>query len=62
MATVTAISNINWQAVSVVWILHIVISLLWFQPALFGKAWVKLSGKDLKPAVQWIPAGLTAHF
>jgi hypothetical protein len=27
-------------------IAHVVISLVWFQPVFFGKAWVKLSGRD----------------
>jgi len=61
MATITAIQNINWLAVLVVWILHVVISLLWFQPVLFGKAWVELSGKEMKPDTKWMPIGLLAH-
>jgi hypothetical protein len=62
MSILTAISHLNWLAVIVLWIAHVVISLLWYQPALFGKAWVNLSGKELKPATQWFPAGLAAHF
>ncbi len=62
MSILSAISNINWLAVIVAWIAHILISLLWFTPALFGKAWAKLTGKELKPATQWIPAGIIAHF
>ncbi len=62
MAILSAISNINWWAVIVAWIVHVLISLLWFMPALFGKAWVKLTGKDMKPATRWMPAGLLAHF
>lgn len=61
MSIPTAISGINWLAVLVAWIAHVVISLVWFQPPLFGKAWVELSGKELKPATQWFPAGLAAH-
>jgi hypothetical protein len=61
MSLVAAFSNINWLAVLVVWVAHVVISLVWFHPVFFGKAWVKLSGKDLKPAVKWIPAGFIAH-
>ncbi len=62
MSTITAIQTINWLAVLVAWISHVVISLLWFQPMFFGKAWVELSGKEMKPATQWIPIGLVAHF
>jgi hypothetical protein len=47
--------------VLVAWVVHVVISLVWFQPARFGTARVKLSGKELKPATRWIPAGLAAH-
>lgn len=61
MSIQTAFTSMNWLAVLVAWISHVVISLLWFQPALFGKAWVRLSGKELKPATQWIPVGLAAH-
>ncbi len=56
-----AISNINWLAVLVCWVMHVVVSLAWFQPVFFGKAWVRLSGKELKPATQWIPVGFLAH-
>ena len=61
MSVWTAVSNINWLAVLVAWMAHVVISLVWFQPAFFGTAWVELSGKELKPATRWIPAGLAAH-
>jgi hypothetical protein len=61
MTLTTAFSNINWLAVLVAGVLHIVISLVWFQPMFFGRAWVTLTGKDMNPAVRWIPAGLAAH-
>lgn len=61
MSILNAISDLNWLAVFVAWVIHVVISLVWFQPALFGKAWVMLSGKEMKPATQWIPVGLAAH-
>ena len=62
MSLLNAISQINWLAVLVTWVLHVVLSLVWYQPFFFGKAWVKLSGKEMKPAVRWMPAGLIAHF
>jgi hypothetical protein len=62
MSIINAISDLNWLAVIVAWIAHVAISLVWFQPPLFGKAWVRLSGKDMKPATQWIPVGFVAHF
>jgi hypothetical protein len=61
MSILSAISNINWWAVLVAWGIHVVLSLVWFQPFLFGKAWVKLCGKDMDPAKQWFPVGLLAH-
>lgn len=61
MSIINALSDLNWLAVLVAWVAHIAVSLVWFQPALFGKAWVLLSGKDLKPATQWIPVGVAAH-
>jgi hypothetical protein len=61
MSLATAFSTINWRAVLVAGVLHIVISLAWYQPVFFGRAWVKLSGKEMNPAVRWIPVGLASH-
>lgn len=61
MSILSAISNINWWAVLVAWVVHVVLSLVWYQPFLFGKAWVKLSGKEMDPAKKWFPVGLLAH-
>jgi hypothetical protein len=61
MLIMNALSNINWLSVLVAWVMHVVVSLLWFRPELFGRAWVALSGKEMKPATQWMPVGLLAH-
>jgi RsiW-degrading membrane proteinase PrsW (M82 family) len=61
MSIWSAFQNLNWLAVLVAWVVHVVISLAWYQPIFFGKAWVKLSGKEMKPATQWIPVGFIAH-
>jgi RsiW-degrading membrane proteinase PrsW (M82 family) len=61
MSIWSAFQNLNWLAVLVAWVVHVVISLAWYQPVFFGKAWVKLSGKEMKPAKQWIPVGFLAH-
>lgn len=61
MSILNAISSINWLAVFVCWVAHVVISMAWFQPIFFGKAWVRLSRKEMKPATQWFPVGLLAH-
>jgi hypothetical protein len=54
-------SQINWLALLVAGIIHLVSGLIWFQPMIFGKQWTRLSGKSLDPAVRWIPAGIVAH-
>lgn len=62
MSLADAFAGLNWWAVIVAWIVHVVVSLVWYQPLLFGKAWVRLSGREMTPAVPWIPAGIAAHF
>jgi len=61
MSIWSAFQNLNWLAVLVAWVVHVMISLAWYQPVFFGKAWVKLSRKEMKPATQWIPVGFIAH-
>jgi hypothetical protein len=54
-------TDINFYAVFVAWIIHTATGLLWFQPKLFGKEWSKLTGKELKPAKNWIIPGFAGH-
>ena len=54
-------SDINYLAVLVAWIVHIVMGLIWFRPELFGNEWSKLTGKELKPAKKWLLPGLIGH-
>jgi hypothetical protein len=54
-------TEINFYAVFVAWIIHIIIGLLWFQPKLFGNEWSRLTGKELKPARNWIIPGIAGH-
>jgi hypothetical protein len=61
MSLITGLSGINLLAVLVAGIVHTVIGLIWFMPKLFGNPWVKLTGMEMKPARQWIPAGLLGH-
>lgn len=61
MTLTTSLSGINLWAVLVAGIVHTVIGLIWFSPKFFGDAWVELTGKEMKPARQWIPAGLIGH-
>jgi len=61
MELISVLSNINFLAVLAAGIAHMVISLVWYMPKLFGNAWAKYTGKDLKPASQWLAAGLIGH-
>jgi uncharacterized protein DUF1761 len=61
MPLTTSLSGINLWAVLVGGIVHTVIGLIWFMPKLFGNSWVQLTGKEMKPANRWIPAGLIGH-
>jgi Protein of unknown function (DUF1761) len=61
MSLITGLSGINLLAVLVAGIVHTVIGLIWFMPKLFGKSWVELTGKEMRPANRWIPAGLIGH-
>jgi hypothetical protein len=54
-------TDINLVAVFVAWIIHTASGLIWFQPKLFGIEWSRLTGKELKPAKNWIIAGLAGH-
>jgi hypothetical protein len=61
MEILNALFNVNPLAVVVAGIVHMVIGLLWYQPKLFGNAWVALTGKDLNPAKQWLGVGVIGH-
>ena len=50
--------SLNYLAVFLVWVVHVVMGLIWFSPKLFGGEWSKLTGKELKPATQWLIPGL----
>jgi hypothetical protein len=61
MSLNTVWSEINPLTVVVAGIVHMLIGLIWFMPKLFGNVWVELTGKDMKPAPQWIAAGVVGH-
>jgi hypothetical protein len=61
VALTASLSNINLWAVLVAGIVHTLIGLIWFMPKFFGNAWIELTGKEMKPASRWIPAGLIGH-
>ncbi len=53
--------SINYPAVLTAGIVHMAASLVWFNSRLFGKQWAELTKQELKPAGQWIVAGILAH-
>ena len=59
MTVISAIKALNPIAVSVALISHFFIGTIWYRA--FGKAWVELSGMELKPSVKWLPVGIAAH-
>ncbi len=61
MLSTASLWNINWLAVLIAGIAHMLIGLVWYLPGLFGNEWMKLTGKDLKPASQWMAAGFIGH-
>jgi hypothetical protein len=61
MSLKTIMSNLNLLAVLVAGITHMVIGLIWFLPGFFGKQWTQLTKQEMKPAPQWIPAGIVGH-
>lgn len=61
MLSTTSLLNINPLAVLIAGLVHMVLGLMWFTPKLFGNTWVELTGKEMKPATQWIAAGIIGH-
>lgn len=59
MTIVSAIMTLNLMAVFVALVSHFGIGIIWF--SVFGKAWVELSGMELRPDKKWLPVGFVAH-
>lgn len=59
MTIVSAIMTLNLMAVFVALVSHFVMGIIWF--SVFGKAWVELSGMELRPDKKWLPVGFVAH-
>ena len=38
-----------------------VVGLIWYRPKFFGNTWANITGAELKPAPQWLVAGLIGH-
>lgn len=42
--------TLNWWAILIAAVINMVLGMIWYSPALFGKSWMKLMGiKELKP-------------
>ena len=54
-------STINLTAVLVAGFAHMATGLVWFSHIFFGKHWMVLTKQELKPARQWIAAGIIGH-
>ena len=61
MSLSSVLSQINLLAVLVAGIAHMASGLIWFMPGFFGKQWMNLTQQELKPARQWIAAGVIGH-
>ncbi len=57
----SVLAGVNYLAVFVAWFVHIILGLIWFSPRLFGNEWVKLTGKEMKPAMNWLVPMLFGH-
>jgi hypothetical protein len=61
MSLASSLSNINYLAVLAAGAAHMATGLIWFNYRLFGKQWIRLTRQELKPAKEWIAAGIAGH-
>jgi hypothetical protein len=61
MSLGATLSEINLLAVLVAGFAHMATGLVWFSPKFFGKQWKELTNQEMKPARQWIAAGIIGH-
>jgi hypothetical protein len=61
MSLSSVLSQINLPSVLLAGVAHMASGLIWFMPGLFGREWMKLTKQELKPARQWIAAGVIGH-
>lgn len=53
--------GINLLAVVVAGLAHMLVGLVWFSKGAFGRTWMSLTGRDMKPASKWIPLAVLGH-
>lgn len=59
MKIVSAITTVNAMAAFVALMAHFLVGVIWF--SVFGKAYEKLTGMDVKTNNKWLPLGMIAH-
>ncbi len=55
------LGGINYLAVLVAGIGHMLVGLVWYSKRLFGDAWSQLTHATLEPARQWMPLAAVGH-
>ncbi len=55
------LSEINYLAVVVAGLAHMLVGLVWYSKRLFGEAWMSLTHATLEPAVRWMPFAAAGH-
>lgn len=55
------LAQINFLAVVVAGLAHMLVGLVWYTRRLFGDAWIELTHATLDPAVRWMPFAAAGH-
>jgi hypothetical protein len=55
------LATINYAAVVVAAVAHMLVGLVWFSTRLFGNAWSELTGASLVPDRRWLPVAAIGH-
>lgn len=55
------LTRLNYAAIVLAGVAHMAVGLVWFSRRLFGEAWMRMTGKDLTPAMAWVPVAAVGH-
>ncbi len=55
------LTAVNYLAVVVAGVAHMLVGLAWYSKRLFGDSWVALTHASLEPAVRWMPFAAVGH-
>jgi hypothetical protein len=61
LAEIIDLTQINYWAVAVAALAHMLVGLVWFAKPVFGKTWMDVTGRDLTPARSLIPVAIVGH-